>query len=127
MKQIIVGCLIIVSSSVVGCASNSALRAQLDKAEQIAHQQDEEITELEARQKKLTEQTMALSARKVGEDVAKDAGDMFSAAWQWSVTNVTEAVHSTEELAHRCYEQGKGKVHSIEDAKSLAQSCWNKN
>lgn len=129
MKNIIIGCLVIVSSSLMGCTSNSQLRAQLDRAEQIAHQQDAEIAELTARQKKLTEETMALSARKVGEDTVKDLGDMASSVWAWSVDNVTSAVQNTEEAAHRCYLQGKerGGIHSMEEAKKLAQDCWNSN
>jgi hypothetical protein len=126
-SKVIVGCLVLVSASLMGCATNSQLRAQLDKAEQIAHQQDEQIAELEARQQKIMADQLALSSRKVGEDVAKDATDMASAVWQWSVTNVTNAVHATEDAAHRCYLQGKdrGGVHSVEEAKKLAEDCWN--
>jgi hypothetical protein len=127
MKQVIVGCLVIVSASLMGCATNSELRAQLEHAKDVAHQQDEQIAELEARQQKIIADQLALSSRKVGEDVAKDATDMASAVWQWSVSHVTEAVHTTEEAAHRCYLQGKdrGGVHSVDDAKKLAEDCWN--
>jgi hypothetical protein len=128
MNRIIAG-LVLVSASIMGCASNSALHAQLDRAEKVSHQQDLQIAELEARQKKLTEETLALSASKVGADLKQDASTMADVVWHWSVDHVTEAVHSTEEAAHRCYLKGKdqGGVHNLQDAQKLAQDCWNAN
>jgi hypothetical protein len=109
----LVGCLL-----ASGCAANPSLRSQVDALQAESIKQNAEVKELSARAAKC-------SAGHVGTDLADDAKDMFSAVFAWSKQQVSDSYNVVSDRAAKCYQAGKGNVHTIDDAKSLALTCWN--
>jgi hypothetical protein len=85
--------------SLVGCAGNQGMQAQVDALQKRAHSQDEQIAELETRAAKLKEQTVTTS----------------QSAWEWTVQHSKEAWNSefsqeTRTRFQKCWDDlSKGK------------------
>jgi hypothetical protein len=106
-----------------GCASNARLESELDACQAKNVKQSQDLAHLNLQVAMAKSETAGSSFVQAGSDALDAAG----AAWNWSVNRVGAAYQATEQVAHRCYDESKGNVHSFDDARALAVRCWNGN
>jgi outer membrane murein-binding lipoprotein Lpp len=78
MKLSLIALTFVASLSLMGCAADQGMKAQVDQLQQRAHQQDAQIADLEARAKALKEGTVTTS----------------QTAWEWTSQHAQDAWNS---------------------------------
>jgi len=78
MKLSLIALSVVALISVAGCASNQGMQSQVDALTKRAHEQDQQIADLEARAKALKDQSVTTS----------------QSAWEWTSQHAQEAWNS---------------------------------
>ena len=99
-----------------GCAANPALQAQVADLQKTAARQDQQIEELSAAAAKC-------SGRRVAGDLATDASDLATAAWNWLSSEASDANRAAQHIV-ACYRAGSDDVHTFDQAQALMSRCY---
>jgi hypothetical protein len=109
--------LAILGSTLVGCATNPALQAQVDQLQR-------EATRQQAETKDLADRAARLAAQCAGNDIKEATEDLAIASWDWAKVYASQTANLMQTVI-ACYNKSKGdRTLSWEDTQHLLTSCY---